>query len=98
MTEYDRTKEPWLRHYEHITDPIERVKALFENTKEEDHMGGGLIQCVMIADNLVGIQSHSYMDANMFHSLMALLNGRIVFGSLDTIVIKIKEEKEYGKS
>lgn len=91
--EYHRKKnEAFLKHYEHLTDPVEKVKELFKNTKNERWMGGRLIECKMITPNLIGVASESRMDANMLCSLMKLLDGHIVFGSLnnDALIIKIK--------
>ena len=91
--EYRRKKnEDFLKCYEHITDPVERVKELFKHTQEEAFMGGELMECKMITEDLIGVASERRMDANMMCSLNLLLNGHIVFGSLtnDTLVIKIK--------
>lgn len=95
--EYHRKKnEAFLKCYEHITDPVERVKELFKHTENEAFMGGELMECKMLTDDLIGIASKRRMDANMMCSLMTLLGGRIVFGSMhnDCLILKINADKD----
>ena len=95
--EYHRKKnEAFLKCYEHLTDPVERVKELFKHTENEAFMGGELMECKMLTDDLIGIASKRRMDANMMCSLNLLLNGHIVFSSIhtDALVIKINRRKK----
>lgn len=95
--EYHRNKnEAFLKCYEHLTDPVERVKELFKHTENEAFMGGELMECKMLTDDLIGVASERRMDANMMCSLNLLLDGHIVFGSLhnDALVIEINRRQK----
>lgn len=45
---HSKRNEAFLKCYEHITDPVERVKELFKHTENEAFMGGKLIDCKML--------------------------------------------------
>lgn len=93
---HSKRNEAFLKCYEHITDPVERVKELFKHTENEAFMGGKLIDCKMLTDDLIGVASERRMDANIMCSLNLLLNGHIVFSSIhtDALVIEVGCGKE----
>ena len=80
-------------YYGDILDPIQKVEAVFKNTEKEKFMGGRLADCMMLTPDIIGVCSETRMDANMMHTLMAVLDARVIFanGNGDCLIFKMEE-------
>ena len=84
------------KHYDVYQDSlkifgyVDKVREVFEHTKDEPFMGGELRQVKAISDDVLFINSERRMDANMMATLRKHLDGRIICGAWENNILIIK--------